>query len=89
MINMFKLSREERKKAIREMELRQAISSESIKHYSLTPRMMQVVILRSEGLTFKQIGERLGCSVSAARQSFVAAKSKVNWVTKLINKSKN
>ncbi|MBO7212544.1 MAG: hypothetical protein J6V44_16300 [Methanobrevibacter sp.] len=75
------------KKEIMKKE-REFVSKTNIKalqHFNITERMLKALILRKEGLTFEEIGARMGISQQGARRLFVSGKTKIHWLKKLIN----
>ena len=83
------LSKTELENRIREENLIKKTNIKRIEHFTLSERMLVVLILKSEGLTFEEIGSRLGCSGAAVRQSYVAATHKIGWLNKLITNSED
>lgn len=69
----------------KEKELVSKINVKALEHFNITEKMLKALILRKEGLTFEEIGARMGISQQGARRLFVAGKTKIHWLKKLIN----
>ena len=79
------LTQEEKQRRQKEIRLSSITNTNAIQHFTPTEKMLKALILKNEGLTFTEIGARMGITREGARQLCVACTMKIHWLTQLIN----